>query len=79
MKQYKGYYIDNVIFNSAAEIDSFRKSQAIQAYKVACEYFSETHTVEAALFCDKKAQYLADNFGMDWEEIDAIEAEAMAA
>lgn len=79
MKQYKGYYIDEVVFNSTEEIDSFLKAQAIQAYKVACEYFAETHTIEAALFCDEKAQYLVNNFGMDWDEIAALEDEAMAA
>lgn len=30
MKQYKGYYIDHVIFNSTAEIDAFIKKQAVE-------------------------------------------------
>lgn len=29
MKQYKGYYIDGVIFNTEEDIDKFVKQQAI--------------------------------------------------
>lgn len=74
MKKYRGYYIDGVVFNSKEEIDEFAKAQAIRTYKAACEHFTECPSVEAALFCDEKAQYLVENFGMDWDEIEAMAA-----
>ena len=32
MKNYKGYYIDKVVFNNEAEIDAFIKKQAVDRF-----------------------------------------------
>ena len=41
MKQYRGYYIDHVIFNSTAEIDAFIKKQAVEHHNRLSKMFSE--------------------------------------
>lgn len=73
MKQYKGYYIDKVIFNNEKEVDAFLEKQAIDAYKTACELFSIHSTIENSLFCNEKAEYLVNNFGYTWEQIEELE------
>ena len=79
MKQYKGLYIDGTIFTCKADIDSFLKEKAIEAYKNAVWAFCKESTMEASMMADQKAAYLNTQFGMDWDEIEAIELEAMAA
>lgn len=79
MKQYKGLYIDKVIFNSEAEIDAFFKEQAINDYKTAVEVFAINHTMEASILCDDKAGYLVENFGLTWEEVEQIEIDTLKA
>ena len=79
MKQYKGLYIDGTIFTCKADIDSFLKEKAIEAYKTAVKAFCEHTDMEHSLYADQKAEYLNAQFGMDWDEIEAIELEAMAA
>ena len=79
MKQYKGVYIDGAIFHNTAEVDSFLKMKAVEAYNVAVEVYCMRRTPEAAALVGRKAEYLVDQFGMDWEELDAIEAEVMKA
>lgn len=76
MKQYKGYYIDNVIFNNEAEIDAFLEKQAIDAYKLACELFAERPTIENSIYCDEKAERLVNQFGYTWDQIEALEIDA---
>lgn len=78
MKQYKGYYIDNVIFNSTEEIDNFLKEQALNAYRVACELFARESTMETSIYCDEQAERLVKYFGYSWEELEAIEIEVYA-
>ena len=46
MKQYKGYYIDHVIFNSTAEIDAFIKKQAVEHHNRLSKMFSERPSME---------------------------------
>ena len=79
MKQYKGLYIDGTIFTCKADIDSFLKGKAIEAYKNAVWAFCKESTMEASMMADQKAEYLNTQFGMDWDEIEAIEIEAMKA
>ena len=79
MKQYKGLYIDNVVFNSEAEVDEHLKALAIESYKTAVKAFCEHTDMEHSLYADQKAAYLVNQFGMDWDEVEAIELEAMAA
>lgn len=76
---YKGIEIDGTIFTCKADIDSFLKGKAIEAYKNAVWAFCKESTMEASMMADQKAEYLNTQFGMDWEEIEEIELAAMAA
>ena len=78
MKQYKGYYIDNVVFNSKKDIDIFLKEQAIRSYQIACQMFARHPEMEYSIYADEKAEVLHDQFGMNWEEIEEIEIKAIA-
>lgn len=77
MKQYKGYYIDKVIFNNEQEIDEFIKSEAIRAYKMAVELFAQHSTMENSIYCDDKAEILVKQFGFTWEQVEEIEIETL--
>jgi hypothetical protein len=79
MTQYRGYYIDRVIFNSKEEIDSHIKAQAIESYIQAIRFFLKDSTMEASIFADHKAEYLHSECGMDWSEIEEIEIMEMGA
>ena len=77
MKQYKGYYIDKVIFNNEDEIDEFIKSEAIRAYKQSVELFVNHPTIENSIYCDDKAEILVNQFGFTWEQIEELEIQGM--
>lgn len=73
MTQYRGYYIDNVIFSSKADIDEFVKEQAIRAYKTACRLFYESPSMERSTYCYELAERLHKVFGFTWDQIEAME------
>ena len=75
MKQYKGYYIDKVIFNNEEEIDIFLEKQAVDAYKSACELFAQHKTIGNSITCDEKAERLVNQFGYTWEQVEQLEIE----
>lgn len=75
MKQYKGYYIDGVYFNSKADIDEHIKAVTIESYKVACEMFSRHSDMEHSIYAAEIADRL-HALGLTWDEIEAIEIEA---
>lgn len=77
MKNYKGYYIDKVIFNNEQEIDEFIKAQAVKAYKTAVQIFVSHSTIEASIYCDEKAERLIKDFGFTPTEVEEIEIEVM--
>lgn len=77
MIQYKGYYIDHVIFDSKQDIDDFLKERAISAYKIAVQFYMEKRTNAVAQIVDEKAEYLVKHYGFSWDEIEAMEIEAM--
>lgn len=77
MKQYKGYYIDKVIFNNEKEIDEFLKTQAIEVYKQAVELFVNRSTMENSIYCDDKAERLVNQFGFTWEQVEKLEIETL--
>lgn len=79
MKQYKGYFIDNVTFNNKADIDTFVERQAVDAYKKAVEMFANHSDMEHSIYADEKAEYLVKEFGYTWEQIEAIEIETLKA
>ena len=78
MKQYKGYYIDHVYFNSESDIDEHIKAQTINAYKIACEMFAIHADMEHSIYASKIADRLYD-LGLSWDEIEKIEIEAYQA
>ena len=73
MKQYKGYYIDNVNFNSDSEIDEFLKKQAVDRFAMLNKIFAEQMSMEASILCGQQAQKLHDDFGFSWDEIEQME------
>ena len=72
MKNYKGYYIDGVVFTSKEEIDAHRKEDAKQAYIKALRIFERRGTMEASAYCSERAQHM-NRLGYTWEEIEEIE------
>lgn len=79
MKQYRGYFIDNVTFNSKVDINTFVERQAVNAYKKAVEMFAVHSDMEHSIYVDEKAEYLTKEFGYTWEQIEAIEIETLEA
>ena len=80
MTQYKGYYIDHIIFNSKADIDNFIKEQAINRYKMMCRMFARQDSgMELSILMSEQADLLHNQFGMDYNEIESIEIEAYKA
>lgn len=77
MKQYKGYYIDNVIFHNEEEIDAFVKQQAVESYKKAIKYFCENSTMSASMYVEEKAEVLVNQFGYTWEQVEELEIQTM--
>lgn len=80
MTQYKGYYIDHIVFNSKADIDNFRKEQAINRYKMMCQMFAEHDAgMELSILMSEQADRLHNEFGLDYNEIEEIEIEVFKA
>lgn len=80
MKQYKGYYIDHIYFNNEAEIDNFIKAQAIDRYKMMCKMFArDDASMALSILMSEQADKLHNQFGMDYNEIEAIEIEVFKA
>ena len=79
MTQYKGYYIDNVIFTSKEDIDIFLKEKAVKAYRVAVELFNNNRNLEYSMYCDQCADVLVNNFGYTWEQVEALEIAVLEA
>ena len=80
MKKYKGYYIDGVIFHNEKEIDLFRESLALSAYKRAVELFAidSCRSMELSMLIDEKAEYLINHFDYTWEQLEDIEIEILS-
>lgn len=79
MKQYRGYYIDHIVFSSEAEIDAAIKAQAIDRYKMMCRMFADNGSMELNVIMINHADYMHTVCGMDYNEIEAIEIEVFAA
>ena len=78
MKKYRGYYIDKVVFNNEAEIDDFIKNQAVEKFIALNKIFASRMTMEASIACSEQANRLHNQFGFSWEEIEAMEIQAIA-
>lgn len=79
MTKYRGYYIDKVVFTSKEDIDTFIKEKTIKAYRQAIRFFLRDSSMEASIFADQKAEYLHNECGMSWSEIEEIEIMEMGA
>lgn len=78
MKQYKGYYIDKVIFNNENEIDAFIKKQTIEKYQTLCKMFANDSCMELIVMMTPYEDRLHNEFGLSYEEIEQLEIEAIA-
>lgn len=79
MTQYRGYYIDHIFFSSEADIDNHIKEQAISRYKMMCRKFADNSSMELCAIMSKHADYMHNDCGMDYNEIEAIEIEVFEA
>lgn len=79
MTQYKGYFVDHIVFDNKQDIDEHIKAQAIETYKRAIRYFLEKGDMETSIYADEKAEYLVSQCGMTWEQVEAIEIETYKA
>jgi hypothetical protein len=78
MKKYRGYYIDKIVFNNEAEIDAFIKKQEVDRFIKLNNIFASHMTMEASIACSEQADRLHNQFNFSWEEIEAMEIEAIA-
>lgn len=78
MKQYKGYYIDNVIFNNESEIDKHIENKAVEAYMIAVKLFMKECNIEYSMYVNEKAENLVNNFGYTWEQVEELEIKFMS-
>lgn len=78
MTNYRGYYIDGVVFNSKADIDKFVEEQAVLKFKKYNKYFSEHPSMEASRLCTQQADILHNQFGYSYDRIEELELEAIA-
>ena len=79
MKQYKGYYIDRIYFNSEAEIDDFIKQQEVNLFIRYNKSFAFNPTMEASIVCSDQPDRLHNIFGFSYEELEEIENAVFAA
>lgn len=74
MRQYKGYYIDGVVFNSKQGIDEFIKRELVERYQQYSRMFWKNSTMELSSMMSDLADVLVKQYGMTWEEIEELEA-----
>lgn len=77
MTQYKGYYIDNVIFHSREEIDQHIKNEIINKIKTLHDMmfsgrYNNAEVMQLNNEITIREERLHDEYGMDWEEIENI-------
>lgn len=77
MKEYKGYYIDNVFFNSEEEIDKHIMDKAIEWHTCLAELFATAPSIELSKAMADSADRLF-SLGLSFEDIEGIEIKAMA-
>lgn len=77
MKQYKGYYIDNIIFHSKEEIDEHIKQQMVERFMTLNKLFATIDCyTEASVMCNEVAERLHSEYGISYEELEQMEIEA---
>lgn len=78
MKEYKGYYIDHVFFNSEEEIDKHIMDKAVERHTNLAELFASAPSIALSKAMDDSADRLHSLFGLSYEDIEDIEIAAMA-
>lgn len=79
MTHYKGKTIDGVIFKNTADVDQHLREQAIYMHRVAYQTFLFRMDMASSSYANEKAEILVKEFGFDWEQIDELETQIMAA
>lgn len=79
MTTYRGYTIDNITFNSKADIDNFVEAQAVEAFRIAIRLFHRDMSMETSVYADSKAKYLMREFGYTPDQIEEIELSELTA
>ena len=80
MKHYRGYYIDNVVFHTEADIDEYIKARNIRRYQQHIRLMNH-YTERGMIIAAHKAAYEIANFlvkecGLTWADIEEIELSA---
>ncbi len=78
MKEYKGYYIDHVFFNSEEEIDKHIMDKAVERHINLAELFAAAPSIALGKAMADSADRLHSLFGLSFEDIERIEIAAMA-
>lgn len=78
MRQYKGYFIDHVIFNSKEDIDNFIKQRAIERLISLNEEFARKADMAIMKMISDCEDRLHDEFGMSYEELEEIGLKTIA-
>lgn len=60
-------------FKNYEEFKAWNKAGHIEEYKRLSELFAEKPSVELACFMSDRAEVLVNQFGMTWEEVEALE------
>lgn len=75
MKQYKGYYIDKVVFNSKKDIDTFIMNKVIESARALNNMlmsgrYNSTEMITISDMISKAESRLHNEFNMDYTEIE---------
>ena len=73
MTNYKGYYIDKVIFNNKLEIDEFIKKQNIDRFIKLIKKSSDKLTMELSVMIDNQAEFLVKQCGLSYRDVENLE------
>lgn len=79
MKQYKGKYIGKGYYASKAEVDQEIKQSKLAYMKKLIRIFAQGGNPLAAVELSKIQNLLVNEYGCNWEELEAIEAEVYKA
>lgn len=65
-------------FKNYEEMNEWNKKGHIEEYKKLAEMFNKKATMELSSMMSDRAEVLHNRFNMSWEEIEALELEAIA-
>ena len=77
MKSYRGYFIDNIVFDSKEEVDRFIKHSLVSQLKKLGRMFVKESDPESLMVISNRmseiAKQLHDDCGMSWDAIEEVE------